>query len=76
VDLQVAVHRFLADATRCLAGGLEAVGQVGDRLPEGLRDGREVFLIAGDQRRIGLGGKVFRKVERTGGQGFFTSTSP
>jgi hypothetical protein len=28
-----------------------------------------VFLVAGDQCRVGFGGKVFGKVERTGGHG-------
>ena len=36
VDLQVAVHRLLADAAGRLALGVEAVGQVGDRLLEAL----------------------------------------
>ena len=56
VDLHVPVHRLLADAAGRLALGIEAVGQVGDRLLEALRDGREVLLVAGDQRRVGLGG--------------------
>ena len=69
VDLHVPVHRLLADAAGRLARGVEAVGQVGDRLLEALRDGREVLLVAGDQRRVGLGGEVVGKVERAGGQG-------
>jgi hypothetical protein len=36
VDLQVAVHRLLADAAGRPALGVEAVGQVGDRLLEAL----------------------------------------
>ena len=55
VDLQVPVHRLLAHAAGRPALGVEAVGQVGDRLLEALRDGREVLLVAGDQRRVGLG---------------------
>ncbi len=69
VDLHVAVHRLLAYAARRLARGIETVGQVGDRLLEALRDGREVLLVAGDQRRVGLGGEVVGKVERAGCQG-------
>ena len=69
VDLQVPVHRLLARAAGRLALGVEAVGQVGDRLLEALRDGREVLLVAGDQRRVGLGGEVVGKVERAGSQG-------
>ena len=66
VDLQVPVHRLLADAAGRLARGVEAVGQVGDRLLEALRDGREVLLVAGDQARVGLGGEAVGKVERAG----------
>src|SRR6202035_1072465 len=69
VDLHVPVHRLLAYAAGRLALGIEAVGQVGDRLLEALRDGREVLLVAGDQRRVGLGGEVVGKVERAGSQG-------
>ena len=65
---QVPVHRLLADAAGRLALGVEAVGQVGDRLLEALRDGREVLLVAGDQRRVGLGGEAVGKVERAGRQ--------
>ena len=68
VDLHVPVHRLLADAAGRLALGVEAVGQVGDRLLEALRDGREVPLVAGDQRRVGLGGEAVGKVERAGSQ--------
>jgi hypothetical protein len=69
VDLQVAVQRLLPAAAGRLALGIEAVGQVGDRLLETRCDGREVLLVAGDQRRVGLGGEVVGKVERTGDQG-------
>ena len=69
VDLQVPVHRRLADAAGRPALGVEAVGQLGDRLLEALRDGREVLLVAGDQRRVGLGGEAVGKVKRAGGQG-------
>ena len=75
VDLHVPVHRLLANAAGRLALGIEAVGQVGDRVLEALRDGREVLLVAGDQRRVGLGGEVFGKVKRAGNQGF-TSSAP
>lgn len=69
VDLHVPVHRLLAYAARRLELGIEAVGQIGDRLLEALRDGREVLLIAGDQRRVGLEGEAVGKVKRPGGQG-------
>jgi hypothetical protein len=69
VDLQVPVQRRLAFSTGRLALGIEAPGQLGDRLLEALRDGREVPLVAGDQRRVGLGGEVVGKVERAGSQG-------
>jgi hypothetical protein len=68
VDLHVPVHRLLAYAAGRLALGIEAVGQAGDRLPEALRDGREMLLVAGDQRWAGLGGEVVRKVKRAAGQ--------
>ena len=55
VDLHVPVQCLLADAAGRLPLGVEAGGQVGDRLFEGLRDGREVLLVTGDQRRVGLG---------------------
>ena len=75
VDLQVPVHRLLARAARRLACGIEAVGQVGDRLLEALRDGREVLLVGGDQRRVGLGGEVVGQVEHAGRQGVHVISS-
>jgi hypothetical protein len=75
VDLHVPVQRLLAYAAGRLALGMEAVGQVGDRLLEVVRDGREVLLVAGDQRRVSLGGEVVGKVKRAGGQGV-TSSAP
>ena len=68
VDLHVPVHRLLAYAAGCFELGVKAAGQVGDRLLEALRDGREVLLVAADQRRVGLGGEVVGKVKRTGSQ--------
>ena len=68
VDLHVPVHRLLAYAAGRLALGIEAAGQIGDRLLKALRDGREVLLVAGDQRRVGLGGKAAGKVKRAGSQ--------
>ena len=69
VDLHVAVQRLLAYAAWRLALGIKAVGQVGDRLFEALRDGREMLLIARDQRRVGLGGQAVGKVKSAGNQG-------
>ena len=69
VNLHVPVHHLLADAASGRhAGGVKAVGQVGDRLLEALGDGREVLLVAGDQRRVGLGGEAVGKVEGAGRQ--------
>ena len=68
VDLHVPVHRLLAYATGRPALGIEAAGQVGDRLLKALRDGREVLLVAGDQRRVSLGGEAVGKVKRAGSQ--------
>jgi len=68
VDLHVPVHRRLADAAGRPALGLEAVGQIGDRLLQALRDGREVLLVVGDQRRVGLGRETVRKIKRAGSQ--------
>ena len=64
----IPVHRPLADAAWCFQLGVQAVGQVGDRLPEALRDGRELPLVAGDQRRVGLGAEVAGQVERARGR--------
>ncbi len=75
VDLQIPVHRLAADAAGRPALGVETVGQFGDRLLKALRDGREVLLVTGDQRRVGLGGEAVWKVERTGGQGVHVSSS-
>jgi len=68
VDLHVPVQRFLANAAGRLALGVEAVGQVGDRLLEALRDSREVLLVDGDQRRIGLGTETLGKIKRARSQ--------
>ncbi len=68
MDLHVPVHRPLAYAAGRLALGIEAVRQVGDRLLEALRDGRELLLVAGDQRRVGLAGEAVGKVKRAGSQ--------
>ena len=68
MDLHVPVHRRLAYAAGRLALSLEAAGQLGDRLLEALRDGREVLLVAGDQRRVGLGREVGGKVKRAASQ--------
>ena len=64
VDLLVAVQRLLSSPPRCPALGVQTVGQVGDRLLEALRHRREVLLVRGDQRRVGLGGQVLGEVER------------
>ncbi len=56
MDLQVPLQRLLADPARCHPLRVQALGQLGDRLLEALGDGREVSLITGDQRRVGLGG--------------------
>ena len=68
VHLGVPVHRLLADAAGRPELGLEAAGEVGDRLLEGVRDRREVPLVGGDQRRVGLGGETVGKVKGTRGQ--------
>jgi hypothetical protein len=68
VDLHVSVHRLLAYATGRLALRIDAVGQVGNRPVEALRNGREVLLVAGDQRRVDLGNEPVGKVKRTGRQ--------
>jgi len=69
VDLHVPVQRRLAYAAGSPALGIEAVGQVGDRLLEALRDGREVLLVPGDQRRVGLGTEAAGKIKRAGSPG-------
>jgi hypothetical protein len=58
MDLHVPIHRRLASAAGFPACGIETVGDVGDRLLEALSDGREVLLVAGDQRRVGLEGEA------------------
>ena len=68
VDLHIPVHRRLAHAAWRPALGVKAAGQVGDRLLEALRDGREVLLVAGDQRGVGLGGQAGGKVKRASSQ--------
>jgi hypothetical protein len=47
---------------RRLALGIRPVRQVGDRLLKALRDSREVLLVGGDQRRVGLGGEAAGRV--------------
>ena len=51
-----------------LQGSLDQFEQTGDRLLEALRDGREVLLVAGDQRRVSLAGEAVGKVKRAGSQ--------
>jgi hypothetical protein len=68
VDLHVPVHRRLADPAWRLALGIEAVRQVGDRLLETVRDGREMLLVDGYQRQIGLGTETVRKIKRARSQ--------
>src|SRR5262249_9560402 len=68
VDLDIPVHCLLAYAAGCLAHGIEAVRQVGDRLLEALGDGHEVLLVVGDQRWIGLGDETVREVKRARSQ--------
>jgi hypothetical protein len=67
-DLLVPVHRLPPFAAGRLALGIEAVGQVGQHLLQALRDGREVLLVAADQRGVGLVGEVVGKVEHAGQQ--------
>jgi hypothetical protein len=67
MDLHVPLHRLLTQPTLRLARGIEAVGQVGDRLLETLGDGREVPLVLGDEGRVGLRAEVLGKVEGTSG---------
>jgi hypothetical protein len=68
VDLQVPIQRRSPRALWSPALGIEAIRQVGDLLRQALRDGCQVLLVAGDQRRIGLGDKTFGKIEHPGGQ--------
>jgi hypothetical protein len=68
VDLEVAFQRFLPDAAGSQALGVQACGQVGDRLLEALGDGGEVLLVGSDQRRVGFGGKAVGEVKRSPGQ--------
>jgi hypothetical protein len=75
VDLHIPVHRLLANAAGRFALGIDAAGQVGDRLLEALRDGREVLLVAGDQRRVGLGGEVAGEIKRAGCKGVHVISS-
>lgn len=75
VDLHVPVHRLPAQAAGRPAQVVEAVGQFGDRLLEALAEGREVLLVAADQRRVGLGGETAGKVERARGQGVHAISS-
>ena len=75
MDLHVAVHRLLADAAGGLAFGIEAGGEVSDRLLEALSDGREVLLVAGDKSGVGLGAEVVGKVKGAGGQGIHVISS-
>src|SRR3954454_18733711 len=67
MDLQVPVHRLLADAAGGPSLGIEALGQICDRLLEALRHGGEMLLVPGDQPRLSLGREMLGKVECTGG---------
>ena len=69
VDLHVAFHRRLAPAAGRHALGIEAIGELGDGLLEALRDGREVQLVRGDQRRVSLCAEAVGKVKHAGSQG-------
>ncbi|ESU46960.1 hypothetical protein P376_5063 [Streptomyces sp. HCCB10043] len=69
VDLHVPVHRRPARPAGRAARGREPFGELGDRLFQAVGDGREVLLVLGDQRRVGLGGEPVGEVERAGGQG-------
>ena len=68
VDLHVPVHRRLPDPAGRPALGLETLRQPGDRLLQALPDRREMLLITGDQRRIGLGGQPAGKIKHAGSQ--------
>ena len=61
MDLEIAVQRLPARAPGRPALSVETVGEVGDGLLQGRRDGVEVPLISGDQRGIRLGVKVLRE---------------
>ena len=77
MHLQISLQCLLAGAAGCTASGVEPTGQVGDRLLEALRDGREVLLVPADQCRVGLGGEVVGKVEGTAQHtGHTISSSP
>ena len=56
------VGGLLAGAAGGAALGVEATGEVGDRLLETLPDGREVHLVSGNQCGVVLGGEVLGKV--------------
>jgi len=75
VDLQVSVHRLLAFAAGRPALDVEAARQLGDGLLEAVRDGREVLLVAGDQRRVGLGAEWSGRSNALVVKGF-TSSAP
>jgi hypothetical protein len=73
MDLEVAIHGLLADAAGRLALGIEALGQLGDRLLEAGGNCGEVPIVIGDQGRLGLGGEMVGQVEGAGGQGITSS---
>ena len=75
VDLLVAVQGGLSCAAGCPARGVEAVGQLGGRLRQGLGDRREVRVVAADEGRVGLGRQVVRKVEGAGRLGVHVVSS-
>ena len=75
VDLLVAVQRGLAVAAGRPARGVEAVGQLGGRLRQGLGDRREVLRRRGDEGRVGLGRQAVRKVEGAGRLGVHVVSS-
>jgi hypothetical protein len=60
MHLEVAVHRLLADAAGRFAFGVQALGQLSDRLLQARRDRGEVVLVPRDQRGVGLGREVVR----------------
>ncbi|GAA1405545.1 hypothetical protein GCM10009639_52620 [Kitasatospora putterlickiae] len=69
VDLKVPVHRGPSGTAGRPPRDVETVGDLGDRPLQALRDGGEVPLVLGDQRRVGLGGEAVGEVERAGGEG-------